>query len=832
MAFLTGYRVLDLTDERGLLAGRMLADLGADVVQVEPPAGSSARARVPRVPGHASSYLWEAYAAGKRGIAADLDSAGGQRVIRQLALVADVLIESSGPAVQQPRQLDYDDLRAVNPRLVYVSITPFGRTGPKAGYRACDLTVWAAGGPLDPHREKGRPPVRISLPQAFLHASADAVAGAQLALLAREQTGAGQLVDVSAQASLGITTLGRVLADVVGDPSAADGGQADGTRRIDQTGSGTSTDPASKKWPCKDGLIEFHIGVGPAAGRFTNQFLRWMIAEDAPVQRFAGLDFGELPQLMEAGAFTDADMLELRAAVAGFFAVKTKAEVLAAAVRYKLMCVPVYDTGDLVASEHLAARDYWATVGKGGKRYRIPGRLAHVNADAFAETRPAPATGEHTAEVLSDWRAQLPAAPQAAGPAAPLRPGAGTLPLTGLKVLDLTWVVAGPSIGRTLADFGATVVRVESGTRIDTARVAPPFVGGQPGAENSALYGTWNAGKLGVTLDLSLEPGRVVARDLAAWADVVLESFSPGQVARWGLDYASLSAGRRDLIMLSTAIVGQTGPLAKLAGFGNTGAALSGFQTVAGWPDSVPLGPFGPYTDYIAPRFALAVLLGAVSRRRVTGLGCYIDLSQVEAGAWFQAPETADNADNAAIAVRRGNADREFAPHGVFPAAADPSRPGRQRYVAVAATTDAEWLALARAIGRPDLLTPQFSSAAGRLAQAEQLEAAVAAWTATRTAETAERELQSCGVPAHVSADSADFCADPQLRHRGYLIQVPHPQHGVTTVEGPRYLLSDTPAVVATAAPTLGQHNQQVLRDLLGYGQERIAALTQAGVLR
>src|SRR5579862_5180140 len=224
MAFLSGYRVLDLTDERGLLAGRMLADLGADVVQVEPSAGSSARKRAPqphsgttKEPTEGASYVWDAYAANKRGVAVDFESETGVSFIKRLAEVADVLIESDGPAVQRRRGLDYDDLRASCPGLVYVSITAFGRTGPKAQYHASDLVVWAAGGPLDENRQGDRPPVRPSIPQAFLHAAGDAAAGAQLALLARARTGRGQLVDVSAQASLGAATLGRILAYAVGD---------------------------------------------------------------------------------------------------------------------------------------------------------------------------------------------------------------------------------------------------------------------------------------------------------------------------------------------------------------------------------------------------------------------------------------------------------------------------------------------------------------------------------------------------------------------------------------------------------------------------------------
>jgi benzylsuccinate CoA-transferase BbsF subunit len=279
--------------------------------------------------------------------------------------------------------------------------------------------------------------------------------------------------------------------------------------------------------------------------------------------------------------------------------------------------------------------------------------------------------------------------------------------------------------------------------------------------------------------------------------------------------------------MLSTSINGQTGPLATLAGYGNIGAALSGFQALVGWPDRGMFGPFGPYTDYVGPRFSLCTLLGALEHRRRTGAGCYIDVAQVEAGVFFQAPEIADNADNGSVLERLGNSDRELAPHGVYPTAVS------DRYVAVAVATDEQWRALARTIGRHDLLdSPDLRTVEGRRARSVELDAAVADWTGVRTAEDAQDILQRAGVPVHVSASSEDFCTDPQLQHRGHLVTLPHPLFGQTVVEGPRYLLSDTPGVVRDAAPTFGQHNRLVLAELLGYDDERIDRLTAAGVLK
>ncbi|WP_203043869.1 CaiB/BaiF CoA transferase family protein [Pimelobacter simplex] len=402
--------------------------------------------------------------------------------------------------------------------------------------------------------------------------------------------------------------------------------------------------------------------------------------------------------------------------------------------------------------------------------------------------------------------------------------------LAGLKVLDLSWVVAGPLIGRTLADFGAQVVRVESSVRVETARLMQPFHGGVQDKEGSALFGNCNAGKLGLTLDLKSAEGQQVVRDLVAWADVVVESFSPGQLARWGLDYDTLRADKPDLVMLSTSIAGQDGPWSTLAGFGNVGSSLSGFQHLTGYADRLPMGTFGPYTDYVGPRLALVTLLAALEHRRRTGEGAYIDVAQVEAGIFFLSPQVAHFGYDGTVAERHGNRDEQLAPHGVFPCR---SEDGADRFVAVAVRDVAEWRALARAMSRPDLADrADLETAEGRRAAADELETAVADWTAGRRAEDVERVLQGAGVPAHLAVTSDDYPADAQLAHRHHLVELPHPRHGTTWVEGPRYQLSGTPGRPRAAAPALGQHNHEVLSRILGYDADRIAVLTEGETLR
>ena len=399
-------------------------------------------------------------------------------------------------------------------------------------------------------------------------------------------------------------------------------------------------------------------------------------------------------------------------------------------------------------------------------------------------------------------------------------------PLAGIKVMDLAWVVAGPVIGRALADFGATVVRVESSRRVETARLMGPFPGGKMDTQRSALYDNCNTNKLGLSLDLSQEPAREVARDLARWADVVIESFMPGQMARFGLDYETLRRTNPTLIMVSTSLMGQTGPYATLAGYGNIGAALSGYQMIVGAAGELPVGPFGPYTDYVGPRFAIVTLLAALDHRRRTGEGGFIDVSQAEAGIAFLAPQIADYAASGRVVRAQGNRDPEFAPHGVFPAL------GADSWVALVARDDAEWSALARMLGGSALAEDaRFKTLAARKANEDALEEIVSSWTRTRAAQSIEAQLQTSGIPAYVVAGTDEFVADPQLLARQHIQRLPHPRGGDSVFEAARYQLSDTPAVYERAAPHFGRDNEHVLGKILGYDAARIAELAANGAL-
>lgn len=397
--------------------------------------------------------------------------------------------------------------------------------------------------------------------------------------------------------------------------------------------------------------------------------------------------------------------------------------------------------------------------------------------------------------------------------------------LAGLKVLDLAWVVAGPAMGRSLADYGATVVRVESSTRIETARFMGPFPDGLADPNRSALFGTYNAGKLGISIDLRSEAGQAILEDLVRWADVLVESFAPGQLARWGMAPERLRSMNPRLIGLSSSLMGQTGPYANFGGYGNMGAAVAGFQTIVGSADALPIGPYGPYTDYVGPRFGLVALLAALDQRRRTGEGCWIDIAQAESGIQFLAPQIAHGAATGEYPAANGNRDASFAPHGVFRCS------GEDEWIAIVARDDAEWATLAGLVGG-DATDGSFATLAGRKQDEDRIEAIVAAWTVGRSVAEVEAELQGLGIPAHRASSSADMLADPQLQARGHFVTLPHPLGGESVFDASRYTLSETPARYPRTAPHFNRDRDFVLQDLLGYDADRVAELDAAGILR
>ncbi|MFV0523275.1 MAG: CaiB/BaiF CoA transferase family protein [Acidimicrobiales bacterium] len=828
MSLLSPYRVLDLTDERGQLAGQVLADLGAEVILVEPPGGSRSRHLGPFVDGHENdpefSLRFWSYNRGKRSVVADLDTPEGRQQVRDLAATADAVIESDRPGAMAARGLGYDDLSAANPGLVYASVTPFGQTGPRSSWAATDLGVAAAGMHMILMGDADRAPLRMPLDQAYQHASLDAAVGVLLALQHRGATGAGQQVDVSAQQSITQATQSTTLCSLYNSPLA------------ERSSGGIKLGPFTIRLrsPASDGYVSALMLFGEAIGPFGARLFEWIDAEGMAGPADREIDWIDFVDGVMTGRIPLDEYDRIQDVAERFMATKTKNELLQESLDRRLLIVPVSTMADLADSEQLIERAFWTSLEVPGieRKVRFPGRFARFTTTPLDTDHLPPRLGADTAAMLGDGAGAEARAPiEVVVPARAARVGTAAASaadepagiLAGLKVLDLMWVMAGPAATRILADHGATVVRVESATKVETARTIQPFLNDEGGAENSGLYQNMNAGKLGLSLDLTKPEARDVVLDLVKWADVVCESFSPRAMKAWGLSYDDIREIKPDVIMTSSCLFGQSGPLSSLAGYGTMGAAVGGFYAVTGWPDRPPAGCFGAYTDYVAPRYLAAAILAAVDHRDRTGEGQYIDLSQSEASIGLLGPAFLDYEINGRDFAPAGNRDPVMAPHGAFPTTGD------DQWITIVCETDGQWRALCQAAGFPadwaDL------DQAARKAREDEIEAAITAWSATQKGDALEADLQQRGVAAVRILRSDELAADPHTRYRGHFIEVPHEQHGTVWVEAARTGLVDTPARTTSGGPTLGEHTFQVLTEILGYDGDQIAELAIAEAL-
>jgi crotonobetainyl-CoA:carnitine CoA-transferase CaiB-like acyl-CoA transferase len=401
-------------------------------------------------------------------------------------------------------------------------------------------------------------------------------------------------------------------------------------------------------------------------------------------------------------------------------------------------------------------------------------------------------------------------------PAAPARAGA----LAGIRVVELGFAAAGPLVGKYLANFGAEVIRLESRLAADVFRTTyPPFKDGIVGPDRAAMFAFYNDGKRSATLNLKHPTGVALARALIAKADVFVESFTPGTVARLGLGAEMLRADNPALIVLSSCNQGQTGPHAFHPGYGSQLSALAGFVQLLGEPDSTPVLLYGPYIDYVAVGYGAIAVLAALERRKRTGAGCTIDLSQYEAGLQFLTPTIIEFAANGRIPGRAGNADAVAAPHGVYRCA------GPDRWVALSVWSDAEWRLLRGVTGIDGPAT-----AAGRRAARVQLDGRIGEWTATRDRDEVVTLLRHAGLRVAPVLAISELFADPQLASRGMWPVVRHPTIGDMHVMAPPFRLSSTPSLQMSPGPTVGADNDQVFGEILGLSLDERRRLERDGV--
>ena len=798
-----GLRVLDLTDSNNLLCGKLLSDMGATVTKVDLSSATTSET----VDEDATKRRWlieSAYNRGKDRRSIDLDDESSRGRLLELVMDSDVLVESGTPGALRRYGLDYDALSARRPDLVYVSISPFGQTGPYSEFLAADITLQAMGGHLAVTGDADRPPLSIGVEVAYRHGGAEAASAAALAIYHRQRTGQGQHVDVSIQECIVWTLLNSTMTVQLLHRDDERGGAVRKERGRDLL--------TQVIWPCKDGQVHFvPVGGGGGSARYRSyvKFTDWMTEEGYGDPFLHARDWNG----KDVNSIAQDEYDKLVALIGDFLRTKEIAELYDRAVRDRLLLAPIMRIPDLLKSPQLNQRGTYDDVLYGETIVRLPGRFA-----IFSET-PINSIARDATESRRNW-----AEPRRVAMHEGEEDVHGVF--AGLKVADFTWAAAGPIITKCLADHGATVIRVESTTHPDSIRLGGPFKDGIPGLNRSGFFADFNTNKKSIALDMTTERGRSIARRLVAWSDVVTESYTPGVMARFGLDFETLHAQQPDLVMLSTCMQGQTGPYREYAGYGGQGAAIAGLHYVTGWPDAVPAGPKGAYTDSITPRFGIAALVAALGHRDRTGVGQHIDLSQIEASLQFLAPEILDFQISGHVAAPMGNRSTVHAPHGVFPCL------GTDRWIAIAVESNEQFRALADVVGAPEWCTMEdLRTSSGRRARQDEMDAMISEWSRDKDCFAAMHLLQRAGVPAGAVQRPSDLLVDPQLESNGHFWPLDHPELGTCLYNGPSFRLSRTPAQLRSSAPLLGQDTRRVLNELLGFSHAEIDDFAYAQVL-
>jgi benzylsuccinate CoA-transferase BbsF subunit len=404
----------------------------------------------------------------------------------------------------------------------------------------------------------------------------------------------------------------------------------------------------------------------------------------------------------------------------------------------------------------------------------------------------------------------------------------GRLPLTGVRIADFTWVGAGSYTTKMLADHGADVIKIESSAKVDGIRLSAPFKDGVKGINRSGYFADRNTSKRSITIDLRTDEGRALARRIVADSDIVANNFTPGTMAKFGLGYDDVREINPRAVYLAMSMSGDSGPERDYLGYGLTIGALVGIHHLSGLPGREPAGTGTNYPDHIPnPCHSAFAVLAALRHARRTGEGQYLDIAQTEPTIAVLGAAFLEATVNGRDAQPLGNAHRRYAPHGVYPCA------GEDRWIAIAVTDDRQWPALREVLGLPDDACPaEWAAEAARHRDRDAIDALLAAATAERDVDDLFARLQAAGVPAGPVEDAADVVQrDPQLQARGHWVRLEHPEMGETLYNAPPFRLTGTPATLTRPAPMLGQHTEEICREVLGLDDAEIARLAAEGVL-
>jgi crotonobetainyl-CoA:carnitine CoA-transferase CaiB-like acyl-CoA transferase len=783
---LGGLRVLELGGEIAApYATKLLADLGADVVKVEPPTGDPLRQWSPFADDEdddpaRTGLLFEYLNGAKRSVAVDLESSAGRSWLHDTLAGADVVVESLGAGgLERLGVLGPGDRDRPAP-LALVRISDFGQHGPYVGRPTSGFVVQALGGWVSTHGVPGMSPVQVG---ARIHEyTAGAYAAAAALTAARAARGRREPVVAD------LSTM-ECLVGTLAYPNLV---------MEDMLGAGLPP-PQARHFPlpgivrCRDGWV----GINALTGQhFVDACAMVGLDEFAPRQA----------ELVGGGPLLD----EFYARLEPWLLERDAADIVEISQAFRVPAAPVGDGRMMLEYAQFQARPFFVHDGD----LTLPGPPYRLSATPAARRGPAPRLGALTAPDESD--AARPPPPRPAG-----------LPFAGLQVVDLGTFWAGPYCTMYLGALGADVVKIESTHRPDGFRFsgAVPEMG-PDWYERGGLFAATNLNKRALSLELTTDEGRRLLRRLLERADVVLENFSARVVEQFGLGYEQLRAVKPDVIMVRMPGFGLVGPWRDYVGWAMVIEQATGMASVTGPPEQ-PMHP-GGLADPVIGMHAATAVQAALEHRERTGEGQLIEVAQLETGANLAAELVLEWSGQRRAVPRRANRDPHHAPQGVYACRAGERGPD---WLALTVDDDEHWRALARAVGRPDWLAdPGLRDAAGRRARHDELDAGLAAWAGERPVDEAVRALVAVRIPAARVLTVPCMFDDPQLSARRYYVPLDHARTGTRRYPGWPVQFSGIPGPHRRGAPTLGQHNAEVLGEL-GVGPAELDELADAGVI-
>ena len=780
---LDGMRVLDVAAPFGAYVSRILGDLGAEVMKVEPPGGDPSRYYMPflNAAQERLSLPFVQANLNKRSRILDVETPQGQARFRALAAQADVVVSTDSLATWARRGVLLDRLSTDYPHLVWTAFTPFGLNGPYSAYAGNNLIAEAMGGLMYIQGDDEKPPCVSPYAQGVHLAALHAAYSTLLALWERRASGRGQLVEVSMH-----EVVAHIYFTLVRYTYRSEITRRPGARNLY---------PPNGYYRCQDGYVFISLFQPHHWDRLVD------LMDDATL---TGAAFRERDYRQQ-----HADMVNERVEQ---FAARFERWALTEALQARgIPAAPLSTVADLGSNVHLAARQFFRdfTQPPWGQ-LRTTGPLFRTSAAPIRIRRPAPQLGEqHREEFDGDTTVpQTLPAPLGAG-------GRRGLPLAGIRIVDFSRVWAGPYGTRYLADFGAEVIKVESGQFPDGRRSDLPD------------YAEINRNKRFITLNFQTPEGLELSKRLVAVSDVVVENFSPRVMAKYGLDYQQLRAVRPDLIMVSMPGFGHSGPHGAFASYGGPLMAYTGMALLWGYADSPPDAHCKlAYPDYIAAATCALAVLTALHYRARTGQGQFIEIAQVEATAAAMELAFLDYFTNGTIAAARGNRDPNCVPQGCYPCQ------GQDAWCVVSCHTEVQWRALAQTIGGTALADEvRFATAAERWQRHDELDALISTWTRERLPHQVMRLLQAVGVPAGVVQTGEDLWRDMHLRVRDYMTTLTHAEAGTVEHPGLPVRLHATPGQIQRPAGHLGEANEAVFCGLLGLSSDELARLVAAGIV-